>query len=72
LLAGADLLQLYTALALHGPYIVVDILRQLRALVIADGASAVSEIKGVLASPEKALSHAAHIAKIAAETSEKN
>ena len=72
LLAGADLLQLYTALALHGPYIVVDILRQLRALVIADGASAVSDIKGVLASPEKALSHAAHIAKIAAETSENN
>ena len=72
LLAGADLLQLYTALALHGPYIVVDILRQLRALVIADGASAVSQIKGVLASPEKALSHAAHITKIAAETSENN
>ncbi len=72
ILAGADLLQLYTALALNGPYVVAEILRQLKALVIADGASAVSEIKGVFASPEKALLHAAHIARIAAKKSGNN
>lgn len=72
ILAGADLLQLYTALALNGPYVVAEILRQLKALVIADGASAVSEIKGVFASPEKALLHAAHIARIATKKSGNN
>ena len=72
ILAGADLLQLYTALALNGPYVVAEILRQLKALVIADGASAISEIKGVFASPEKALLHAAHIARIAAKKSGNN
>ena len=72
ILVGADLLQLYTALALNGPYVVAEILRQLKALVIADGASAVSEIKGVFASPEKALLHAAHIARIAAKKSGNN
>lgn len=72
ILAGADLLQLYTALALNGPYVVAEILRQLKALVIADGASAVSEIKGAFASPEKALLHAAHIARIAAKKSGNN
>ncbi len=72
ILAGADLLQLYTALALNGPYVVTEILRQLKVLVIADGASAVSEIKGVFASPEKALLHAAHIARIATKKSGNN
>ena len=72
LLAGANLLQLYTALALQGPYIVAEILRQLRAMMIADGVDSVPQITAVMASSDQARSHAAHISKIAAEMSKNN
>ena len=72
LLAGANLLQLYTALALQGPYIVAEILRQLRAMMIADGVDSVPQITAMMASSDQARSHAAHISKIAAEMSKNN
>ena len=72
LLVGADLLQLYTALALQGPYIVVKLLRQLKAMMRADGVDSLSRIKGVMASSDQARSHAAQISRIAAEMSKNN
>ncbi len=73
LLVGADLLQLYTALALQGPYIVVKLLRQLKAMMRADGVDSLSRITGVMASSDQARSHAAlYISRIAAEMSKNN
>ena len=72
LLVGADLLQLYTALALQGPYIVVKLLRQLKAMMRADGVDSLSRITGVMVSSDQARSHAAHISRIAAEMSKNN
>ena len=72
LLVGADLLQLYTALALQGPYIVVKLLRQLKAMMRADGVDSLSRITGVMASSDQARSHAAHISRIAVEMSKNN
>ena len=69
LLVGADLLQLYTALALQGPYIVEKLLRQLKAMMRTDGVDSLSRITGVMASSDQARSHAAHISRIAAEMS---
>lgn len=67
LLVGADLVQLYTALALEGPQIVSQILYQLKAMVKADGARDAAEVTGKMTSVDQALLHAAHIAKIAAK-----
>ena len=64
LLAGADLLQLYTVLAMGGPYMVVTrILTGLSRMMAADGVSVVAEVKEAGLSAEQAVRHAAHIAK---------
>lgn len=63
LLVGADLLQLYTALALQGPGIVTAILAGLRAMMAADGLTVVAEVKEAGLSPADAVRHAAHVAR---------
>ena len=68
LLVGANLLQLYTALALQGPYIVGQILRQLKAMMIADGLDQVNQITQKRLSADQALLHAAHISKIVSKS----
>jgi dihydroorotate dehydrogenase len=65
LLAGADLVQLYTALALNGPHMVGTVLSELRALLIADGVTDIRELKHAQYSANEAVKHAEHIAKIA-------
>ena len=68
LLVGADLLQLYTALALQGPYIVGQILRQLKAMMIADGLDQVNQITQKRLSADQAILYAAHISKIVSKS----
>ncbi|MGB0810776.1 MAG: hypothetical protein ACPGRU_05880, partial [Candidatus Puniceispirillaceae bacterium] len=63
LLAGADLLQLYTALAMGGPLVVTRILTGLRRMMAADGVSVVAEVKEAGLSAEQAVRHAAHVAR---------
>jgi len=68
LLVGADLLQLYTALALQGPYIVGQMLRQLKAMMIADGLAKVNQITQKRLSADQAILYAAHISKIVSKS----
>jgi len=63
LLAGADMVQLYTALALQGPGVVPAILSGLRAMMAADGLSDVADVTAAGLSADKAVSHAAHVAR---------
>ena len=63
LLAGADLLQLYTALAMGGPLVVTRILTGLRRMMAADGVSVVAEVKEAGLSAEQAFRHAAQVAR---------
>ena len=72
LLAGADLLQLYTALALKGPKIVEQILFGLALMIKADGVRSWSEIVGQKKTFDQALSHSAHIAKKVADSLKSN
>ncbi|MGB1545732.1 MAG: quinone-dependent dihydroorotate dehydrogenase [Candidatus Puniceispirillaceae bacterium] len=62
LLAGADLVQLYTALALQGPLMVADLLAGLRAMMKADGLSTIADVKQAGLSAKQAVRHAAHVA----------
>jgi len=70
LLAGADLIQLYTALALQGPAIVTELLRGLSVMLRCDGLSGAAEATGAMPSAKAAKAHAAHIARRAAKLSE--
>ena len=63
LLAGADLVQLYTALAFQGPLMVADLLVGLRAMMTADGLSTIADVKQAGLSDKQAIRHAAHVAK---------
>ena len=63
LLVGADLLQLYTALAMRGPGVVSAILTGLRRMMATDGVSAVAELKQAGLTAEQAVRHAAHVAR---------
>ena len=67
LLAGADLVQLYTALALQGPLMVADLLVGLRTMMAADGLSRIADVTQVGLSAEQAVRHAAHVAKQSAK-----
>ena len=62
LLAGADLVQLYTALALQGPLMVADLLAGLRAMMKADGLSTIADVKQAGLSAKQAVRHASHVA----------
>ncbi len=65
ILVGADLVQLYTGLALHGPELPAIILRDLEMLLARDGCASLSEAKGQIKDPQKAISHALHLAQSA-------
>ena len=67
LLAGADLVQLYTALALQGPLMVADLLAGLRAMMKADGLLTIADVKQAGLSAKQAVRHAAHVAIEAAK-----
>ena len=67
LLAGAELVQLYTALTLQGPMIVADLLAGLRAMMKADGLSSIADVKQAGLSAKQAVRHAAHVARESAK-----
>ena len=58
ILVGADLVQLYSGLALEGPHLPGRILHQLAAMMDADGISAPHQIKGQIPDPVKAIKYA--------------
>ncbi len=58
ILVGADLVQLYTALALEGPSVPADVLSQVAALMVADGVKTLDEIRGQIPNPQKAVNYA--------------
>ena len=67
LLVGADLVQLYTALALHGPQMVTELLVELRTMMTADGLSTIADVRQAGLSAKQAMKHAAHVARKSAK-----
>ena len=63
ILAGASLVQLYTALALQGPELPARIIRELDSLMRADGVASVSAACGQMTAPGAAIAHALRLAK---------
>jgi len=63
ILVGADLVQLYTGLALHGPQLPDQILQQLAALLQADGVTRLAEVKGQMPKAQDAIQHAIRLAQ---------
>ena len=63
ILAGASLVQLYTALALEGPDLPARVLRQLSALMDADGVEGPMAARGQIPDPGKAIRHALRLAQ---------
>ncbi len=62
LLAGASLVQIYTALALQGPQLVAEILSGLEQMAASEGASC-AQITGQIKQGQQAHHHALHVAK---------
>ena len=58
ILVGADLVQLYSGLALDGPLIASRILYELAALMQNDGVRNVASARGTIADPQAAITHA--------------
>ena len=58
ILVGADLVQLYSGLALDGPLIASRILYELAALMQNDGVRTVASARGTIADPQAAITHA--------------
>ena len=58
ILVGADLVQLYSGLALDGPLIASRILYELAALMQNDGVHTVASARGTIADPQAAITHA--------------
>ena len=65
ILAGASLVQLYTALALEGPDLPARVLRQLSVLMDADGVEGPIAARGQIPDPGKAIRHALRLAQSA-------
>jgi len=65
ILVGADLVQLYTGLALQGPHLPAQILYELAALMQADGIDTLGDAKGQIADPTKAIQHAIRLSETA-------
>jgi dihydroorotate dehydrogenase len=65
ILAGASLVQLYTALALQGPDLPARVIRELDALMRADGAASVAAASGQLTAPGAAIAHVLRLVKTA-------
>ena len=58
ILVGADMVQLYTGLALEGPHLPNRILRELAHMLDADGATRIDEVKGQIVDSTAAIKHA--------------
>ena len=65
ILAGADLIQLYTSLSLKGPYIAHHVLTGLHACLKADGLTSLAKAKGQIKTADAAEAHAEYVLKIA-------
>jgi dihydroorotate dehydrogenase len=65
ILAGASLVQLYTALALQGPDAPARVIRELDALMRADGCPSVASATGKMTAPGAAIDHALRLAQSA-------
>ena len=63
ILVGASLVQLYTALALEGPDVPARIIRELAALMAADGVTDIAAARGQIPNADKAMQHALHLAQ---------
>jgi dihydroorotate dehydrogenase len=63
ILVGADLVQLYSGLALEGPHLPARILYQLTAMMDADGITSPHQIKGQIPDPAKAIKYAQDLYK---------
>ena len=61
ILVGADLVQLYTGLALHGPQIAAQILQELVCIMQAEGLTRLADAKGQISSPVKAIRYASRL-----------
>ena len=58
ILVGADMVQLYTGLALEGPHLPNRILHELAHMLDADGATRIDEVKGQIVDSTAAIKHA--------------
>jgi dihydroorotate dehydrogenase len=65
LLVGADLVQLYTGLALDGPGLPASILSEMKLLMDYDGYGDVASASGQIPDAREAISHALHLAQSA-------
>ena len=66
ILIGADLVQLYTGLALNGPGLLTQILQELINLMRADGVNNLAGAKGQIPNAKKAIQHASRLSQISA------
>jgi len=66
ILVGADLVQLYTGLALNGPQLPAQILQELFNLMQADGVNNLADAKGQIPNAAKAIQHAIRLPQIRA------
>ena len=64
ILVGADLVQLYTGLALNGPELPAQILQELVILMEADGVKNLADAKGQMPHATKAVQHAIRLSQI--------
>lgn len=65
ILVGADLVQLYSALALQGPTVPEAIIRELQDLMSCDGVGEIGAAKGAIPDAQKAIKHALLLAQSA-------
>jgi len=65
ILVGASLVQLYTALALDGPELPGRVIRDLAALLHADGHASIAAARGTVPDAAEAIRHALHLAQTA-------
>ncbi|MEK9855538.1 MAG: quinone-dependent dihydroorotate dehydrogenase [Rhodobiaceae bacterium] len=63
ILVGASLVQLYTALALEGPDLPARVIRELAALMAADGITDIAMARGQIPDADKAMQHALRLAQ---------
>lgn len=63
ILVGASLVQLYTSLALEGPDLPARVIRELAALLAADGVADIEGARGQIPDADKAMQHALRLAQ---------
>ena len=63
ILVGASLVQLYSGLALAGPELPGRVVRELTAVLGADGHETIAAARGSIPDPEAAIQHALHLAQ---------